>query len=229
MGRGAVEMRSLGQVARGPGLRRLLLLLPLLSLSSCSDRALEIFFDIPPPTAEEKAAEAKAQAEAQKAEIQKSQAAVEAPAKTPEAAAIAKAQKEPPEIEKIFDWKKARAMLPKDAKGRKGKVNWTQAVREGIIRPRESIDGSPRPPGYVFRYDFFIPSEEKGFEAYFPHSTHTEWLACESCHPRIFPTRDITYTKRDLKKGKYCGVCHAKKNGTAFWLRSCDRCHPKAS
>ncbi len=218
------------QVAGRSGLRRLLLLFTFLSLSACSDQTLELFFDIPPPTPEEKAAAARAEAE-KAAAAQQPDAAQQKAQKQAEGQKTAQAAAEEPrpEIEKVFDWKKARKMLPLVGKGRKATVNWTKAVRDGIIKPRESIDGSPRPPGYVFRYDFFIPGEEKGFEAYFPHSTHTEWLACESCHPRIFPTRNLTYTKHDLKKGKYCGVCHAKKGGTAFGLRTCDRCHPNAS
>ncbi len=216
------------QVAGRSGLWRLLLLFTLLSLSSCSDRTLELFFDIPPPTPEEQAAAARAEAEAEKAAKAPDTAAQPAGEKAAQSATAA-ADEERPEIEKVFDWKKARKKLPLVGKGKKATVNWTQAVREGIIKPRESIDGSPRPPGYVFRYDFFIPSTDEGFEVYFPHSTHTEWLACESCHPRIFPTRDITFTKKQLKKGKYCGVCHARKGGTAFGLRTCDRCHPNAS
>ncbi len=233
------------QVAGRPGLRRLLLLFTLLSLASCSDRSLELFFDIPPPTPQEQAAAA-VRAEANKkaqnvapAPTTTTTAAVTTAAAQPVAAAqpaakavaqsTSAASEARPAIEKILDWKKARKLLPKDVKGRRGRVNWTKAVREGIIKPRESIDGSPRSPSFVFRYDFFIPSTDAGFEAYFPHSTHTEWVACESCHPRIFPVRDMKFSKKLLKKGKLCGVCHAKKGGPAFWLRSCDRCHPNAS
>ncbi len=213
------------QVAGKVRWAQLLLLLFLLPLSSCSDRTLSLFFDIPPPTPEELAAErAEAEAAAEQAKAEET----EAPAPAVEETAPAEPE-ERPAIESVHDWKQVWEMLPKDKKGRKGKINWTQAVREGLIKPRETIDGSPRPFPFVFKYDFFIPAEEKGFEVYFPHSTHTEWLDCQSCHPRIFPTRNIAMTKKDLKKGKYCGVCHAKKGGTAFWLRSCNRCHPRAS
>lgn len=213
--------------------RHLLLLLIFLGTTSCSERSLSLFFDIPPPTAEELAAEAKAKAEA-KILLEAAERAARAgkPGLAGTGATIANAppavKVEPPEIEKATTWKQAEKFFPKDREGRKGRPDWTEAARRGIINPRESIDGTPRPRA-MSKYDFFIPvkdpESDPGYEAYFPHSTHTEWIACESCHPKIFPVRGATITKKEIKKGKYCGVCHTKKNGTAFWLRACDRCH----
>ncbi len=208
--------------------RRLLLLSVLLVLTSCSDRALSLFFDIPPPTQEELAAKARAEAEPTAA-LAAAKAGKDGSrlAQNGNVARPSSAKRVPPEIEKATTWKEAEKFFPMDREGRKGRPDWTEAVRRGIIAPRESIDGSPRASGQVFKYDFFLaaPESDPGYEAYFPHSTHTEWVSCESCHPKIFPVRGETITKKKIKKGKYCGVCHKKKNGPAFWLRACDRCH----
>ena len=58
----------------------------------------------------------------------------------------------------------------------------------------------------------------------------TEWLTCESCHPAIFPYRDIGLagsedygiTMDQVFEGEYCGKCHGT---VAFALDSCNRCH----
>ena len=217
-----------GRTETGQRIVRYLLLLSVAAFApSCSDRALGFFFDIPPPTAEELAleAQAKAEREARVKLLLAAAAARNGAANAVAAAAPPRVKEKPPEIEKVKTWKEAEKFFPMDRKGRKGRPNWTEAVRQGIIKPRESVNGARRPPGYVFKYDFFIPTEEVDFEAYFPHSTHTEWLSCESCHPKIFPLRGAKMTKKAMKKGKFCGVCHRKKQGTAFWLRACDRCH----
>lgn len=128
-------------------------------------------------------------------------------------------------------WEEARELLPLDRPGKKGRVNWTEAVKSGVIDPLPSKEGPPPREIIAFKYDFYYPAPETdpGFEVYFPHSTHTEWVGCQSCHPKIFPIRGgVELSKSALKKGKLCGVCHRKSGGTAFWLKSCDRCHPNA-
>jgi len=218
-------------------LRYLSLLFVVLSTASCSDRALSLFFDIPPPTAEELAAKAVAEASA-KAIAENAVRAAEAAANASkdqggasqgDVAALVTVPKDDvrPEIEQAPTWDQAKQYLPLDREGRKGRPNWTEAVRRGIIKPRGTVAGRVSPPHQTSNYDFFIaaPESDPGYEAYFPHSTHTEWIACESCHPKIFPVRGEKMTKRQIKKGKFCGACHAKKGGTAFWLRACDRCH----
>jgi c(7)-type cytochrome triheme protein len=55
-----------------------------------------------------------------------------------------------------------------------------------------------------------------------PRTANTEWLACDSCHPKIFRTRGTKITMADLQGGKYCGVCHGR---VAFGLDQCARCH----
>ncbi len=215
-----------------PAVKSLFALCGLLFIVSCSEQGLALFFDIPQPTPEERAEEARIQAEAKamaEAKVAKMMAGGTLDGQsgtTGETAAAAEVEEEErPEIEKAATWKQAKGFFPMDREGRKGRPDWTEAVRQGIIRPRESVDGVKKPARFIFKYDFFIPTEEPGFEAYFPHSTHTEWIDCASCHPKIFPVRGAKMTKKEMKKGKYCGVCHRKKNGTAFWLKACDRCH----
>lgn len=193
----------------------LLALLPV--LTSCSGNALRVFFDVPE----------RSPATSRPASVAAAGPVWSEPKKvvTPEQAEIR---------EKILTaekWEEARELLPLDRPGKKGKVNWTEAVKTGVIDPLPSQDGSPRREIMSFKYDFFYPAPESdpGFEVYFPHSTHTEWIGCNSCHLKIFPIRgDVKLSKSALKKGEQCGVCHRKSGGTAFWLKSCDRCHPKA-
>lgn len=185
-------------------------------LSSCSGNALGILFDIQPraerPEQNASGSTAETWSEPEKV-VTEEQAEIR---------------------EKIITaktWEEARELLPLDRPGKKGKVNWTEAVKTGVIDPLPSKDGRPPREIIAFKYDFFYPAPETdpGFEVYFPHSTHTEWVGCNSCHPKIFPIRGgVELSKSALKKGKLCGVCHRKSGGTAFWLKSCDRCHPKA-
>lgn len=193
----------------------LLAFLPL--LTSCGGNAMGVLFDVP---------QRQSQPQAQQQSQSYGQVWAE-PEKvvTPEQAEIR---------EKIFTaktWEEARELLPLDRPGKKGRVNWTKAVKDGVIDPLPSKSGAPPREIIAFKYDFFYPAPESdpGFEVYFPHSTHTEWVGCNSCHPKIFPIRGgVELSKSALKKGQLCGVCHRKKGGTAFWLKSCDRCHPKA-
>lgn len=197
------------------------MLLPLFLAVSCSDESLSLFFDITPPTAQEKAVETAAkQAEAKKA------AAVQAgdPAVGEEVE-----EEERPEIEAILDWEQASEMLPKDDMD---EVDWMAALRQGIIKPRAKISGPGNPGANLFKWDFYFAGPDPESDAYFPHSAHTEWLACESCHPAIFPYRELGtdpagkygIVMDQVFEGEYCGKCHGT---VAFSLDSCDRCHTK--
>ena len=191
----------------------LLVFLPV--LASCSGKSLELFFDgprreaqpqAPAPTGQQMWWEPEKVVTAEQAEIRKKIIAAEI-------------------------WKEARELLPLDRPGKKGQVNWTEAVKTGVINPLPSQKGPPPREIIAFKYDFYYPAPETdpGFEIYFPHSTHTEWVGCNSCHPKIFPIRGgVELSKSALKKGELCGVCHQKKPGVVFSLKSCDRCHPKA-
>lgn len=188
----------------------LLILSALLLSAACSDESLSLFFDIPPPTEAELAAEReKATAEARAAQASAVQAV----------AAPAEEELERPAIESVETWEQAQEMLPKDAID---EVDWAEALRQGIIRPRAAIDRPGNPEAAVFKWDFFFPGPDPSMDAYFPHSTHTEWLGCESCHPAIFRMREIEVTMDKVFEGEFCGICHGK---VAFPLESCNRCH----
>jgi c(7)-type cytochrome triheme protein len=197
-----------------------ILLLPLFLAVSCSDESLSLFFDIPPPTEQEKAAELAAkQAEAKAATAQ----AVDP------TAAMAEDESERPEIETILNWEEASEMLPKDDMD---EVDWMAALRQGVIKPRAQITGRVDPQTKIFKWDFYFSGPDEESDAFFPHSSHTEWLTCESCHPAIFPYRELGMDPAgkygivmdQIFEGEYCGKCHGT---VAFSLDSCDRCHTK--
>lgn len=199
-------------------MNRLLFLLPFLLLvvffAACGekgDKALSFFLDIPPPSPEERA----------EAEKKEAAAPAEAKAKAGAAVAVAPVKDEGPlpEIESVFKWARAKEMLAKDDDD---ELDWMKTLREGIIRPRAAVDGSRHPDAATFRFDFFLPGPEPDFDALFPHSAHTQWLGCDSCHPRIFRIRGTKMTMDEILEGKFCGVCHGR---VAFSLDLCARCH----
>jgi c(7)-type cytochrome triheme protein len=111
--------------------------------------------------------------------------------------------------------------LPKD---KFGLVDWVAALEQGLIQPRANISVNvPEVP--PFDMNIVMPSKTGMIAgAYFPHKTHTTWLACESCHIKIFMplagSNDLTMST--IVEGNACGVCHGK---VAFPLNDCARCH----
>lgn len=209
-----MKVTGVKKVSKSSSAVLLLAFLPF--ISSCGGPYLEVLFDMPPresrPQQQQSTSTGPIWSEPEKVV-------------TEEQAEIRK------QIITAKTWEEARELLPLDRPGKKGKVNWTEAVKTGVIDPLPSIEGPPPREIIAFKYDFFYPAPETdpGYEVYFPHSTHTEWIGCNSCHPKIFPIRGgVELSKSALKKGKLCGVCHRKSGGTAFWLKSCDRCHPNA-
>lgn len=188
-------------------------LFALLLSVSCSDETLSLFFDIPPATEEELAAAEKEKAAAEAKAAQ--EAAIAAGAELPRPAA----EVERPAIESVQTWEQAEAMLPKDDLD---EVDWMEALRQGIIKPRAEIERPGNPQAAVFKWDFFFPGPDPSLDAYFPHSSHTQWLTCKSCHPAIFRTREIEITMDQVFEGEFCGICHGV---VAFALDNCNRCH----
>lgn len=127
-----------------------------------------------------------------------------------------------PEIERL-PAESVVARLPRD---RAGNLDWAAAARHGIIKPRDVLPGRTAPaPGFQFNFDFTYKGPDTLFDASFPHSTHTEWVACQQCHPRIFPYRNTPVTMADVLQGKFCGQCHGK---VAFPpATACERCHTR--
>jgi c(7)-type cytochrome triheme protein len=126
-----------------------------------------------------------------------------------------------PEIESVKEWDKVKRMLPKDYKKN---IDWSNALNEGLIRPRVGKD--PRALwASFFQWDFTIEGEDAEDDAFFPHSAHTEWLGCKNCHnPELYPYRRNPATMKEMKRGASCGACHGKKK-VSFSLKACDRCH----
>lgn len=177
-------------------------------ISSCSSKSLSLLFDVPvSEEAQETAGET--------ASLDQSPAAESAQT----GALLAGDQRglEQPVIEETLDWNEAQAMLPKDEFGQ---VDWMAALRDGVIKPR-ALDPADR-QAEAFKQNFFLQTDNPMFEAWFPHSAHTQWLGCENCHAAIFPYSDNSMTMAEIFQGKYCGACHGK---VGFPLTSCARCH----
>lgn len=114
------------------------------------------------------------------------------------------------------------ANLPKD---KYGLIDWAAIVKEGKIKPWESLDPNA-PVAPPFPMDVVIKTKSASMEdVVFPHYIHTYWLNCTNCHPAIFNMKaggnpDMTMAK--IAAGQYCGRCHDK---VAFPLTDCQRCH----
>ena len=107
-----------------------------------------------------------------------------------------------------------------------GYVDWVKAIKEGAIKPRESLDDSvkPMPP---IDFDVVFKVNVSGFpDVVYPHYPHTIWLDCRNCHPSIFLMRaganQVTMAK--ILQGEFCGRCHGK---VAFPISDCFRCHSR--
>ena len=110
------------------------------------------------------------------------------------------------------------ALLPRD---NAGGVDWSEALRDGTLDPMHSGPGGSIAARDGFGYDFFFGE----FETYFPHSAHAAWMACESCHPSIYRTRELDTSMKEISEGESCGRCHGT---VAFGVQVCERCHPQA-
>jgi c(7)-type cytochrome triheme protein len=126
-----------------------------------------------------------------------------------------------PPIESTLSADSALALLPKDAAG---DVDWVAALRSGVVRPRRGLPGVASPSGNSdFGYDFRLRGPNEMFDALFPHSSHVEWMACDACHPSIFPYRGAPISMKEINEGDSCGRCHGT---VAFPASTCSRCHP---
>ena len=110
-----------------------------------------------------------------------------------------------------------------------GFVDWAKAIEDGLISPKETIDGSlPRlKAGDKEEFDGEILIRSKmSFmpDVIFPHSAHTVWLNCSTCHPRLFKKKAgaTRISMAGIWKGRFCGKCHDK---VAFPTRNCFKCH----
>lgn len=89
-------------------------------------------------------------------------------------------------------------------------VDWVRAVKEGYIRPKASI-GSDEKEDVLFDLDIFLRFRDPIIkDVLFSHATHTYWLNCDTCHPKIFAPElsGNLMTMKEIQEGKFCGKCH---------------------
>lgn len=126
-----------------------------------------------------------------------------------------------PAIKLLQEPGQALAKFPPDAVG--NQVRWVQALEQGIIAPRANI--LPGTTVKVLDQDVIMPRTGEMPMVRFPHRQHTEWLACNNCHEKLFISR-AGATKAvnmfEILQGEYCGLCHG---AVSFPLTECKRCH----
>lgn len=140
----------------------------------------------------------------------------------------------------------ALGVLPKD---KFGGVNWTKAVLEGVIRPRDTIGENELAPSFAAVRTFKSRDEMIGrnvaddghfkklivlqaknhlmADVLFPHGMHTYWVGCDSCHPVPFATSvgETQMSFKEIAQGKFCGKCHGKVAFPLGPMDNCRRCH----
>jgi c(7)-type cytochrome triheme protein len=174
-----------------------LLAITLIGIAGCRSAA-EVVFDLPEPTPETE--------ETYSGDL----AAL--------AASLGDTVRVPKPAELTMSAETVLALLPTD---NAGGVDWAEALRDGTLDPRQSGPGGSVQARDGFGFDFFFGE----FETWFPHSSHAAWMACESCHPAIYRTRDIDTSMQEISEGESCGRCHGT---VAFGPQVCERCHPQA-
>lgn len=119
----------------------------------------------------------------------------------------------------LQDPTRAMARFPRD---RRFQIDWVETLKQGLIEPRADLLGASKIN--TMDLDILMKNTQSMPWVKFPHSAHTQWLACENCHPKIFiPKQDANpISMNKVLRGEYCGVCHDK---VAFSLFICERCH----
>lgn len=113
-------------------------------------------------------------------------------------------------------------------RSRTGDIDWVAALKEGLLDPKASLDATPEPAGSVLNLDivFNVGDSYPMPHVVFPHTPHTIWLNCNSCHPALFVMKQGAnpVSMDRIVKGEYCGRCHGV---VAFPIRDCFRCHSR--
>lgn len=128
------------------------------------------------------------------------------------------------------DFVRIYSALPRDEDS---KVDWEQAIEEGLIAPAATFDGSEIQEELMDLRVVIKFNDMLVKDVVFSHEVHTYWLNCESCHPRIFKPEVAAnpMTMQDIRDGKFCGLCHG---AVAFptniidapnFRANCLRCH----
>lgn len=111
-------------------------------------------------------------------------------------------------------------------KAKMGYVDWVAAIKEGVIKPKDSLDPNAVTMQAI-SFDVIFKVNVSGLpDVVFPHLPHTLWLDCRNCHPGIFlmqaGANPVTMAK--ILKGEFCGRCHGI---VAFPISDCFRCHSR--
>jgi c(7)-type cytochrome triheme protein len=125
-----------------------------------------------------------------------------------------------PALEVLQEPGEALGVLAPDGAG--NKVDWVQSLQQGLIAPRPSLDGEREPE--IRETTVLMKNTYPMLYVRFPHKPHTQWMACETCHDRIFvPEVDANpINMGKILDGEYCGMCHG---AVSFPLTECNRCH----
>jgi c(7)-type cytochrome triheme protein len=113
--------------------------------------------------------------------------------------------------------------FPKDTNGR---IDWNRALAEKVITPSAGRSAKPVDAAVLDLDVEMTPNAQPSLKAVFSHTTHTQWLSCANCHPRLFPMQANAAEMKsaDLHARRYCGACHGS---VAFGIiGGCGRCHP---
>lgn len=113
----------------------------------------------------------------------------------------------------------ALSALPR---GQWKEIDWMLALKRGKIKPRAGLKAGERME--LLDSDIIMTNTKSMPHVRFPHSSHTQWLACSNCHPDIFQPKKGSNPihMNAILRGQFCGVCHGK---VAFSSYICQRCH----
>jgi c(7)-type cytochrome triheme protein len=105
-------------------------------------------------------------------------------------------------------------------------IDWSRAVRDGLIEPRQSLEGGFEPLPFERNLELWA-NWSMISPALFPHDAHQVWHDCAECHPAPFNVKKKTtehFEMRYILQGMFCGYCHLN---VAFPIDDCWRCHPE--
>ena len=106
-------------------------------------------------------------------------------------------------------------------------IDWSSALRDGIIEPVDAHDPSRAPivlPKKL-KQPLKLGTASPRSDVSFSHEDHFAELDCSSCHPDIFNIKTKStsaFTMDSNIYGNFCGACHLQ---VAFPMNDCTRCH----
>ncbi len=117
--------------------------------------------------------------------------------------------------------------LPRTEEG--NTIDWVKALRNGDIKPKESLYEDGLPPMKLpdaLKKPLSLGVDSGRSTVFFSHESHVAWLDCSNCHPDIFNIKKRGTESFSMDKnlyGWFCGTCHMR---VAFPMTACKRCHP---